>query len=194
MKFTSDIDIDLSDRDQLLKHIWHVPATVISKDEVRKHNTGIYVTDIPTNPLTNCAAFDYNTAEQRGYIKLDLLNVGIYKQVKSEQHLVELMSEPDWSLLENRDFFEQIIHIGKHYDTMLAMPEKIDSIPRMAMFLSIIRPGKRHLIGKTWSEVSKEVWIASEDGYYFKQAHAISYANLVVVHMNLLVHSLDQSN
>jgi hypothetical protein len=67
------------------------------------------------------------------------------------------------------------------------MPEPVNSIPRMAMFLSVIRPAKRHLIGKPWAEVAKTVWEKpADDSYYFKQAHAISYAHLVVVHMNLI--------
>jgi hypothetical protein len=66
------------------------------------------------------------------------------------------------------------------------MPEPIDGIPRLAMFLAIIRPGKKHLQGKTWKEVAKTVWDKGNDGYTFKKSHAIAYAHLVVVHMNLL--------
>jgi hypothetical protein len=66
------------------------------------------------------------------------------------------------------------------------MPEPVNSIPRLAMFLAVIRPGKKHLIGKTWIEVAKTVWDKGTDGYTFKKAHAIAYAHLVVVHMNLL--------
>ena len=70
---------------------------------------------------------------------------------------------------------------------MLKMPEPIDSIPRLAMFLSVIRPAKRSLIGRTWKEVSETVWQKPKDEtYYFKQAHAVSYAQLVVVNLNLL--------
>jgi hypothetical protein len=66
------------------------------------------------------------------------------------------------------------------------MPEPIDSIPRMAMFLAIIRPGKRHLVGKTWREVSETVWQRPQDNqYFFKKSHAVAYAHLVVVDMNL---------
>jgi len=66
------------------------------------------------------------------------------------------------------------------------MPEPVDSIPRLAMLLSIIRPAKRHLIGLPWSEVAKTVWEKDDELYTFKKSHAIAYANLVVVHMNLL--------
>jgi hypothetical protein len=54
------------------------------------------------------------------------------------------------------------------------------------MFLAVIRPAKRHLIGQIWAEVAKSIWQKSEDEYYFKRAHGIAYAHLVVVHMNLL--------
>ena len=51
----------------------------------------------------------------------------------------------------------------------------------------MIRPAKRHLVGKTWETVMKEVWEKPTNGdYYFKKAHAISYAMAVVVHMNLI--------
>ncbi len=65
------------------------------------------------------------------------------------------------------------------------------------MFLSIIRPAKKHLIGLTWAEVAKTVWDKGTDGYSFKKSHAIAYAHLVVVHMNLideLGYPLDQGN
>ena len=71
------------------------------------------------------------------------------------------------------------------------MPEPVDSIPRLAMFLAVIRPGKKHLIGQKWGEVAKTVWDKGTDGYTFKKAHAIAYAQLVVVHMNLLNNSFN---
>lgn len=69
------------------------------------------------------------------------------------------------------------------------MPEPIDSIPRLAMFLALIRPAKKHLIGKSWKEVAETIWDKGSDGYSFKKSHAIAYAHLVVVHMNLLMAS-----
>ena len=69
------------------------------------------------------------------------------------------------------------------------MPEPIDSIPRLAMFLAAIRPAKKHLIGLPWREVAKTIWDKGSDGYSFKKSHAIAYAQLVVVHMNLLTAS-----
>ena len=188
MKFQSDIDIDLGDRTQALAHISHVPASILRDSKLVKHNSGIYVTDIPVDPFTGQASIDYQAAEDRGYVKLDLLNVSLYTQIKSEAHLTDLMNqEPAWDQLYDAEFFARLIHVGSHYDTLLKMPEAVNTIPRMAMFLSVIRPAKRHLIGRKWAEVAATVWDKpSDDGYYFKKSHAVSYAHLVVVNMNLL--------
>lgn len=188
MKFSSDIDIDFADRQQALAHIWHVPAVQMRDSGPVPHNTGVYVTDIPRDPVTGVATIDYRTAEQRGYIKLDFLNVGLYSQVKSEQHLEQLMSRiPDWNRFNtDRQFFEQLIHVNNHWDLLKSMPEPVDSIPRLAMFLSVIRPAKRHLAGRVWKEVAESVWVKpDDDSYFFKRAHAVAYAHLVVVNMNL---------
>ena len=191
MKFSADIDIDFADRDAVLKVIKHVPAAMDRNGEWSKHNTGIYVNPIPSDPFTGLSNIDYQTAEAIGYIKLDLLNVNVYNQVKDEHHLNELIAkEPNWGLLNDRTFVEKVIHINNHYDLINRMPEPITSIPRMAMFLSIIRPAKRHLAGLLWKEVASSVWDKPEgEGYFFKKAHAVSYAQLVAVHMNLLTES-----
>ena len=186
MKIDSDIDIDLGDRDKLLAVIKHIPASMRNVDPIRKHPTGVYITDIPYDPVYDMSALHYAEAEERGYFKLDLLNVHVYEQVRDEQHLIELMKDPDWSMLKDRAIVEQLIHLNNSYDLINRMPEPIDSIPRLSMFLAAIRPSKRHLIGKTWKEVNQTVWDKDHTGYSFKRSHAVAYAQLVVVHMNLL--------
>jgi hypothetical protein len=188
MKFQSDIDIDFGNRDLALAHLKHTPAGIVRDGNLVRHNSGVYVTDIPHDPFSGIASIDYREAEARGYTKLDFLNVSLYTQIKSEQYLAELMNtEPLWDLLLQPEFCSQLIHIGNHYNTLRQMPESVDSIPRMAMFLSVIRPAKRHLIGQPWNKVAETVWERpADDGYYFKKSHAVAYAHLVVVHMNLI--------
>jgi hypothetical protein len=182
-----DIDIDFADRSQALAVLKHVPASIARDDTLVKHNTGVYFTEIPVDPELGIAGIDHETAENRGYYKLDLLNVHVYSQVRDEQHLNELMARPaPWDKLSDPEFFARVIHIGNHYSVAQQMPEPIDSIQRMSMFLSLIRPGKRHLVGLKWAEVAKTVWDKTEEGYSFKKAHAVGYAHLVAVHMNLL--------
>jgi hypothetical protein len=187
-KFSADIDIDFADRDAVLKHIQHVSAAINRNGEWTKHNTGIYVNPIPEDPFSKLANIDYIDAEEMGYIKLDLLNVHVYSMVKDEAHLNQLIAaEPPWYMLEHKEFVEKIIHINNHYDLLKKMPEPVNSITRMAMFIALIRPGKRHLVGKTWREVNESIWDKTEDAYSFKRSHSVAYAQLVAVHMNLLV-------
>lgn len=194
MKFKSDIDIDFGDRVKALELLKLTPAGIVRDGKLVKHNTGVYPTDIPCDSFTGVASIDYQEAEERGYAKLDFLNVSLYTQIKNEQHLQELMSqEPDWAKLYDPEFCSKLIHIGNHYDTLIKMPEAVNTIPRMAMFLSVIRPAKRHLIGEKWSTVAKTVWDRpADESYYFKKSHAVAYANLVVVHMNLLAQADSQ--
>jgi hypothetical protein len=186
MKIDSDVDIDFGNREQLLSLIKHSRASMRNVNPIRHHATGIYVTDVPYDPIHNMASLDYTVAEKRGYFKLDLLNVHVYEKVNSEEHLLELMKEPDWNMLKDPAIVEKLIHLNSQLYNLQKMPEPINSIPRLAMFLAIIRPGKKHLIGQRWSEISKTVWDKGTDGYTFKRSHAVAYAHLVCVHMNLL--------
>lgn len=188
MKFSSDIDIDFADRDKALQFLKHTPASIIKDGVLTKHNTGVYATDIPVDPFVGSASLDYKVAEDRGYIKLDFLNVGVYSQVRNEQHLTELLNtEPEWDKLYDPEFCSKLIHIGSHYNTLIEMPEAVNSISKLAMFLAVIRPAKRHLIGKMWNEIEKTIWTPSDDGgYFFKKSHSVAYSHLVIVHMNLL--------
>ena len=194
MKFNSDIDIDFGNRDDILQHIKHVPAAMRKVNPIRKHATGVYVTDVPYDAINDFANIDYADAEKRGYVKLDLLNVHVYSHVRDEEHLIELMREPNWGKLKDKQFVEQLIHLSNHYNSICKMPEPIDSIPRLAMFLAIIRPAKKHLIGSSWKEITKTVWDKEADGYHFKKSHSIAYAQLVAVHMNLLEELGDSFN
>ena len=194
MRIDSDVDIDFGSRDKLLELIKHTSAAMRNVKPIRKHATGVYVTPIPYDPVNDFASIDYSVAEKRGYFKLDLLNVHVYENVRDEQHLVDLMREPDWSKLKDKSFVEKLIHLNNQYYNLEKMPEAIDSIPRLAMFLAVIRPGKKHLIGLPWREVAKTVWDKGTDGYSFKQAHGIAYSHLVGVHMNLLGETLDKGD
>lgn len=186
MKIQGDIDIDFADRTSLLKHIEYTSAAMREVTPIRKHPSGIYPTSIPYDPFNDMSSLDYVEAENRGYFKIDLLNVHVYTQVKNENHLIELMRDPDWTLLQNREFVENLIHIGNHYNSLMRMPEPVDSIIKLSMFLAVIRPGKKHLIGKPWAEISKTVWDKTDEGFAFKRSHSIAYSQLVIVHMNLL--------
>lgn len=184
---SADIDIDVPNRDAVLQLIQHVPARLKVGEQVRRHNSGVYVTSIPQDPMHGCAAIDYETAEQLGYFKIDLLNMGVYQLIKDAEHYQRMLDqEPNWQRLwTDPEWARQLVHVGNYVDLLAAM--KPDSIPRMAAFISIIRPGKAHLQRRPWNEVFATVWDGDDSrGYTFKKSHAVSYAALVALHMNLL--------
>lgn len=188
-----DIDIDFPDRDNVLKFIKHVPASRIENGTFKKHNSGVYCTPIPYNPITGLSSIEYEEAERRGYFKIDFLNVGIYKGVISEEHLIKLMeTEPLWDLLLEDDFTNQLFHVNGHGHILKTMKPR--NVEQLAAVLAMIRPAKRYLIGKDWKEVNLEVWVKpANDEYFFKKAHAIAYAMAVTVQMNLICEDLVKS-
>jgi hypothetical protein len=197
MKFRSDIDIDFANREQILSCIRHTPASQLKDSHLVPHNTGVYVTDIPCDPFAGIASIPYEAAEDRGYVKLDFLNVNLYQRVRDPAHLEQLMQQtPDWHRFNtDQTFFEQLIHVNNHWELLKKMPEPVDSIPRLAMFLAVIRPAKRGLAGQTWKHVAETVWTRpDDDSYYFKKSHAVAYAHLVVVNMNLSGDLADKSD
>jgi hypothetical protein len=181
----ADIDIDFADRDHVLKLIQHVPARQTAQG--RRHNSGIYVTDIPWDAVNGCAAIDYEQAEQRGYFKLDFLNMSVYQLVRDNQHYQDMLARtPNWSRLwQDPTWAQQLVHVGNYTDLLATM--RPDSIARMAAFIAIIRPGKAHLQDQPWDQVFASVWDGDDSrGFVFKKSHSVGYAQLVALHMNLI--------
>jgi DNA polymerase III alpha subunit len=185
-----DVDIDFADREQVLKLVAHTAAMQKEGSKERKHNTGVYFHHVPTNPFTGLTTLDYKQAENTGWFKIDLLNVGIYSNFASNEQIDELLDkEPVWELLEHREVIQQLFHIHNHSDTVIRMKPR--SIEQLAMVLAVIRPGKKHLIGRGWSEIEKEVWTKTEDVYSFKKSHAIGYSAAIVLQLNQLAYSIN---
>jgi hypothetical protein len=181
-----DIDIDFIDREQALKLFTHTPASRLDNGKIVKHNTGVYLHEVPIDPISGLCAVTYDRADAEGYFKIDFLNVGIYKGVRDEEHLVYLMNqEPLWDLLLDDEFTNNLFHVNGHGSILRQM--KPDSIEKLAALLAVIRPAKRSLIGKEWSAVLADVWTKpTNNEYYFKKSHAIAYAHAIVVQMNLI--------
>lgn len=182
-----DIDIDFLDRNTALNLLEHRVAMRDQKGEKVKHNTGVYFQEIPYNPFTNLATIEYEAAEDRGYFKIDFLNVGLYNGVRDEDHLKKLLdTEPLWDLLEHSEIVEKLFHISDHYTLVRRL--KPTSITQLAAVLAIIRPAKRYLEHYDWDVIMKEIWIKPTTGeaYFFKKSHAIAYACAIVVQLNLI--------
>jgi DNA polymerase III alpha subunit len=189
MKVQCDIDIDFANREDILSKITHVVAGRNDRGEYKRHNTGIYLHKIPVNPLTGLATIDYETAEQRGYFKIDFLNVNAYQGVKNEEHIKQLLStDPLWDLMYEKEVCDQLFHVNGYHNLLAQL--KPTSILELATVLALIRPGKKHLIPvcieKGFQAIQDEVWIKTEEGYSFKKSHAVGYAHVIVMQLNLI--------
>jgi DNA polymerase III alpha subunit len=185
-----DIDIDFIDREQALKLFKHTVASRNDNGQLIKHNTGVYLHEVPVDAVTSLCSVPYEQAEEQEFFKIDFLNVGLYNGVRNEEHLIQLMeTEPLWDLLLQDDFNNLLFHVNGHGSILREMQPA--SIEQLAAVLAMIRPAKRHLIGKDWTTVMKEVWIKPEtNDYYFKKSHATAYAAAIVVQMNLICESI----
>lgn len=181
-----DIDIDFVDRDRALSVFAHTAASRVENNKLVKHNTGVYLHDVPVNARLNLCALPYDVAEEKGFFKIDFLNVGMYKGVRNEEHLIQLMNtEPLWELLEDDSFVNLLFHVNGHGGILRQMKPK--TVEQLAAILAMIRPAKRYLLGESWSKILNEVWQKPEnDEYYFKKSHATAYAMAVIVQMNLI--------
>ena len=189
-----DIDIDFIDREQALSHFKHIRARRVDDGKVLKHNTGVYMHEVPYDPENNLCSVEYDKAEEQGLFKLDFLNVSLYRGIRNEKHLIELMErEPLWELLEQDDFTNLLFHVNGHGQILRKL--KPTSIPQLAAVLAMIRPAKRHLIDQAWPDIMTEVWKKPEgDEYFFKKSHATAYAVAVVVQMNLICEQISHQH
>jgi hypothetical protein len=183
-KITTDIDIDFADRDSALVGMLHVPASKVANGKRSRHPTGVYFQDVPIDPITGQCALDFNDAGDKGYFKIDFLNNTIYSGVRDENHLIELMKDPNWDLFLDINYVSRLAHIHGEFELVSKfMPISVEDL---ATIIALIRPAKRHLINKPRHEIMSEIWAQSSDGYQYKRSHAIAYAMSIVVQLNLL--------
>lgn len=188
-RFT-DIDVDVKNRDDILKTIPHTRGIErYINGEYILHKSGVYFDDIPKDPVKGCASIPYKEAEQLGYQKVDFLNVHVYDSIKSRDDLKKLvLQEPIWELFTIPEFISELFQLGNQISIVVNWPPK--SVMQLAMLLAMIRPAKFHLVGaSSWEAVEKEIWDYSTTNgrAYLKKAHAVAYALAIVAQLNQLV-------
>lgn len=189
MRIDTDIDIDFADRMLALDGLTHVAASMDGHTGQRqRHPSGVYFQNVPVDPFTGLCSFDYESAADLGYVKIDFLNNSIYEGVRDMNHLDELMADPVWEMLEHKDIVDNLAHIKGHFGIVCQI--RPQSVEDLAVVLALMRPGKKHLIGRPRDEIDAQIWKKDGDGYAFKRSHAIAYALSIVVQMNLIGETL----
>lgn len=181
-----DIDLDCNKEamEELRNSIKHINASKITVGGVIDHGIGIYPMNIPTDPITGLSAIDYKRAEEEyGFIKIDILHNLSYEKYKNRTELLNTLKKPvKWDLLTNQEVVSNLPHLSGYYNLLQEL--KVNSIPELAMFLAIIRPGKKYLQEQVkkngWDSIKDYIWIKEEkDEYQFKKSHGIAYAMMI---------------
>ena len=190
-----DLDMDMSQktRDTMVQTLYHIPASKLNDKGINPHGVGVYLCNIPYDRLTGLASIDYKRAEEEfGYVKLDWLHNTIYDRFENRNELLGAMNtEPKWELLYKQDVIEQLPHINNYYTLINQLP-RIDSIEKLAMFIAIIRPGKKYLIDilqntRKWESIEDRIWLKEDTGYQYKKSHAIAFALSITVDMTKFI-------
>jgi len=151
-----DIDIDCKNRNDILQYINCVPA---KKTDGTKHATGVYIQDIPIDPLTGLAEVFYDESE---YTKIDFLNLSTLNYFSSNEEITELINrEPNWNLLKIKEIVAKLPQIHDHFDLVQEInPRSVDDL---MVILDKIR------------EHSK---------YKFRRSHCTAYALNIIALLN----------
>lgn len=165
------------------------PRAMILKDgKMSAHPVGVYPQNIAADPVTGLAAIPYDQAEDFGYLKVDFLNLHVYKHFKNRAEIDELLKkEPDWNLLQLPSAQEKIFQLGKHGDLLSDLKPK--SVLEIADIMALIRPAKRMFIPlykKDRESARKILFAKDETGYAFKKSHALAYAYVVHLQLHLI--------
>lgn len=190
-----DIDIDITPKfkpDSLFKI---VHASIVENGSLKKHNVGVYFQNIPVDQVTGLAAIPYKEAHERGFFKIDMLNLNILENFESKDEIRQLLKiPPDWSLLEDPDVVAKLFHLSKHYDTIQKI--KPTSVSELADCLAIIRPNKIKLVDKyarNKKDVIRELY-TKRDPSDLRKSHAIPYALLIVLQLHIIKADLYETN
>ena len=194
MKYNiADLDVDTSSttREDILNKLKHIPASKINSMGVFPHNVGVYFCDIPTDKITGLASIDYKNAEEDyGFFKIDLLHNTCYDKFSTRKEVEDSINkEPNWNLLKNPLIVKELPHINNYSEMILGLPD-ITSVEELAMFIALIRPGKKYLIDDVkkngWKSIEDRIWLKEDNGFQFKKSHSIAYALSIVSCLNTL--------
>ena len=185
-----DIDIDLPTTFDPLKIFDTAVAASMEKDgKLLRHPCGAYLQSIAKDPITQLAAIPYKQAGQYGFTKIDFLHLHVLDYFENKNQIrVLIRKPPKWGMLLRDDVVTKLFQLNQNVDLVRRIQPK--SILEIADCISLIRPGKIHLIDKYLQDrdgVRLLIYCKDEkDKYAYKKGHAISYAMIVVLQLHLI--------
>lgn len=182
-----DIDIDVPNTFKPENIFKVVRASTVEKKELKPHAVGVYFQNMAQDPLSGLAAIPYDCAEDYGFTKIDMIHLNLLSYFKSKDEMLKLMEiEPKWELLEDQSFVAKLFHLSNQFE--LVYKVKPRSVIELADVLCLIRPNKRLLVDKyikNSKAIRPELYTKREPSD-LRKSHAVAYALLIVLQMNLL--------
>lgn len=188
MSIRRDFDVDIDVKSSFNREKIGTRAMVYNRDseKILPHPSGVYIEEVPVDPITGLCSFDYKYGAEHGFMKIDLLSNSVYDKFKTKDDILyAAYHDVDWREFERKETVEQLPHIANHFDIVEQVGPK--SIEELADILALIRPGKRYLLDEyvqnKKSAQRKLYRRPREDLNYFKKSHAISYAVMIVCYL-----------
>jgi DNA polymerase III alpha subunit len=184
-----DIDIDLKTSFNPNQHFPQaVLASIVSRNELTKHPCGVYFQRVPTDPVTHLCAIPHKFAENLGYMKIDFLHLNVMDYFNSKQEIKTLLRKtPKWGLMLKSDVVEKLFQLNNSGDIIRKIQPT--SIQEIADCISIIRPGKTHLLNDYILDrvnTRRKLYTIEPGSYAYKKGHAVAYAMIVVLQLHLI--------
>jgi hypothetical protein len=151
MRIDSDIDIDFGDRDKLLQLIKYTPAAMRNVNPIRKHATGVYITEVPYDPVNDIASIDYvenNDFEELPKYTITYfsnpmykdssynINIDTYKRLYKEKYTGQFKVFVGMPLVAQKSSFRKGIVKGVHYE-VIGIDDKFYTIQKSKDFHTV---------------------------------------------------------
>jgi len=183
-----DLDLDTPTTFDPKKIFKCIRASMVEKDQLKKHPVGVYFQNIAEDSLTGLAAIPYKEAEELGFFKVDFLHLSLLDFFENKNEIRQLLKvEPDWSMLEEREVVEKLFQIHNKFDIVYQIKPK--NVQELADTIALIRPQKRMLLDqyiKNKKVIREELYKLPLPKGCFKKGHATSYALTIVLQLHLI--------
>lgn len=185
-----DIDLDVVDAHKVQEYGVRAMLYNETLAKVMPHPSGIYLEDVPVDEATGLCAFDYEYGNETGFAKLDILSNSAYKIFKDKKDLIKHVNmKPDWEKFLDPKYHTQLPHIANYGEIIgLVKPQSIEEV---ADITALIRPAKIKYLNvylQSKHRARRNLYKRPADGgMYFKRAHAISYAVMIVAVFNKIL-------
>lgn len=202
-----DVDLEVYDPSRFYgsyaKPFNGVRASKLEHGRMVYHASGLYFQHMPLSPNATktrpMAAYPHAIAKSKGFMKIDLLsNRHLFwfgSGLRRRDAYLDLLSHPEFpwdrfvlESLYGKGMNPKIAQLAKWFRFARMYPPK--SVDDISVLVALVRPGKKHLQGKSLDDVRAGIWQDDNGGspdMVFKRPHAVATAMTVCLHMLCLL-------